>query len=787
MFAVNHAVNIISKYKCGMTTAEIADAAPVVALSAMEDNMERTTSVLRPATSVGWFRQRLAKIQEYNNLLRFVNTNVRIRLFYAVGAACAVVAIIVIARKRLVVRPGAVVPAWSAIVGSIAIGIGRLLGRVVALFWPAPRLPQAFPTTEPCEPYVMSDVCMGDDVKLRPLRDGALLFNKREAELCKPKFGNVLYGPGVIGYAPIVARSCYHNEMVALRNRVLMKVLSVDEATNAHFIKFVRMSRFLCLDHPDYNFYDIDVNFDAWINRFPRNKRDRLRRALANVTNGDNRPSDDFLAKAFVKRENTFKSTPYGHQLFDPRLIQGRSDAYQVQVGPWIWSVSKMLAARWGPKSPYVNVHCPITLKRKTFRMVYAAGCSAEMLGDCVTCFLLDLDCDGLVMVMGDDSYVLLRTAGYLMCLWIDCKRWDAHYQKQAIQLELSFYATIQAPRRVQQLLKEQLNTRGVTAHGLAYNVEGVRGSGDPNTSLGNSGRNGQQTVYSILHSDMLLLGKDAVEPCAEILRRLGFDPEMHWSTSVFDGDFCSGLFWPLTEDGRDIYVFGPKVGRIVLKTFWCTSHDQELYTWVKGVAVGLEKDVAHVPVARALIGRVLQLTRDAGWAPSLSLDARIHAERAHVATTLTYEAFQSRYGLSYDQIVNLEEYIYQLPLVCRWWHPFLQQIIDVDIDFDYALPTIVPGAWNCVLSLQEKQILLAPFVEETLKHTRYGWAVTCGIIAVEAGTWYYRAGLPGLAVYAPTAVMHVAAHVLPLGWGVGLHFAWNCVAMHSMRASGLL
>jgi hypothetical protein len=77
------------------------------------------------------------------------------------------------------------------------------------------------------------------------------------------------------------------------------------------------------------------------------------------------------------------------------------------------------------------------------------------------------------------------------------------------------------------------------------------------------------------------------------------------------DFEFCSGLFWPV--NGR--WVFGPKPGRLLARTFITKkllapsrkgdNHNRHL----RIVAMGLEKQVAFIPVLRVVVSTILEQT----------------------------------------------------------------------------------------------------------------------------------------------------------------------------------
>jgi len=76
-----------------------------------------------------------------------------------------------------------------------------------------------------------------------------------------------------------------------------------------------------------------------------------------------------------------------------------------------------------------------------------------------------------------------------------------------------------------------------------------------------------------------------------------------------YAGQLCSGRLWAV----GDSWVYGPKIGRILAKTFWMV-HPPAERKWVnhlKGVCVGLSFNVSHIPVLRAVVHTILDRLRD--------------------------------------------------------------------------------------------------------------------------------------------------------------------------------
>jgi hypothetical protein len=263
-------------------------------------------------------------------------------------------------------------------------------------------------------------------------------------------------------------------------------------------------------------------------------------------------------------------------------------------------------------------------------------------------------------------------------------------------------------------------------------------------------------------------------------LSDLGFSPVLTTGDHPFDGDFCSGLFWPCSDrDGKNAIVHGSKPGRVLVKGFWCIQADARPLAWARGVALGMRHDTHHIPVVRALVRRVLQLTEGV-QAVVVRNEFKFHASQSYEANNDTFYCFHRRYGLSPDHVAQLEDTIEQLPLHSRWWHPLLERILD-DCEQDWHGPTVAPGSLSALIAPlvgMTLNVAISPILEEMLKHSRRGTFATWAIIGIEAYCHWVTRGVPGLIFYAPTALMHYATSQLPIRQACWIHILWNSIAV---------
>jgi hypothetical protein len=326
--------------------------------------------------------------------------------------------------------------------------------------------------------------------------------------------------------------------------------------------------------------------------------------------------------KSFVKREKavwvagcyTFKRDPV------PRLIQGRSVDVKVATGPFTWAYGKSLCKLYAADTDYV----------------YASGVSAEDLGK-----VLERHPD-----QGPNGYN-----------WVafDCKRWDSTVGPSPTLCLWREYKKCGAPKNCIDTFRDRHKRRfGKTRSGITYSRFAQVSSGDGDTSAGNTRihlvmlENCGAVKAAIVHGDDSCVYTNDVEAVSHHYRVGGFNP-----VPSQDFDFCSALFWP-TEDGL---VLGPKIGRLLAKTFTSTHHfsPSKHLEWLRGVCLGLDVSCSYIPILRALIPRLLHLCGDGKVWCQDSYDYKTRAAARHGLCEETWIFMQHRYDLSEQDVLAME------------------------------------------------------------------------------------------------------------------------------------
>jgi hypothetical protein len=167
----------------------------------------------------------------------------------------------------------------------------------------------------------------------------------------------------------------------------------------------------------------------------------------------------------------------------------------------------------------------------------------------------------------------------------------------------------------------------------------------------------------------------------------LGHEPKV-FIRGEYHSEYCSGRFYPSTVGE----IWGPKIGRLVAKTFWTDDKMTFLRArqHLRGIALGFKDDVNHIPVARAVVGKILQITEPLGNVKIVRQDYSIRVAQRGDANVDTYAMLESIYGLTKSQLDSLELYISQVDTLPHFInHPVMDVICSIDCPVDATKPTI--------------------------------------------------------------------------------------------------
>jgi len=223
-------------------------------------------------------------------------------------------------------------------------------------------------------------------------------------------------------------------------------------------------------------------------------------------------------------------------------------------------------------------------------------------------------------------------------------------------------YKQAGAPKTVIEAYKDRERFRtGVTQHGWVYKRKGQVSSGDGDTTSGNMWLHiimvscCASVLAAVIHGDDALLYVTDVDATLEQYVTGGFVPVL-----APDVDFCSGLLWP-TADGS---VLGPKIGRFLAKTFYCThKYDGGYLPWLRGVCLSVKASTSFVPILRALVKRLLELSGEGKVLRTKSYQYKSLASQDHELCEGTWDFMLERYSLSEAETLEMEHEISTITL----------------------------------------------------------------------------------------------------------------------------
>lgn len=414
--------------------------------------------------------------------------------------------------------------------------------------------------------------------------------------------------------------------------------------------------------------------FDEWVKHYDGPRAGRMREARLDA---ERRPAND----PYIMRLDAFVKVELLPKLFadvvakqpKARLIQGRHDELTAKAGPWFHAVGKAMKAAFNGES----------------RFLYGPGHNAEEIGEWygrqVTRGLRPWPSDA-------DEWDASQGPGPLEAWAQDCKSWRPNRAVRAIL--------------AQRLICDVSPTPGRTKHEIAYALAWEVRSGDGDTSTGNSAShikawNGVLTEHGDLVESAVAIagdnalpmlpdavGRDRVEALFRSFERFGYRLRLEGSGGdIYDGEFCSGRLWAI---GPNRWCYGPKIGRILAKTFWELNPTTEKRGrgWLKSVAQSLDLTTAFVPVLRVIVARLLAELADV---PALPLPNqgilemyRIRPTQRHATSEETILQCAYLYHCAPGEIGALEDWLVDQPLLgADLRHPLLDRMVTIDLGSD--------------------------------------------------------------------------------------------------------
>jgi hypothetical protein len=380
---------------------------------------------------------------------------------------------------------------------------------------------------------------------LKPLGEGSELEiseNFVDHKSTHVRFVVVIAVPECANMALVSDHNCLHNQVAALRNRVLADVPTPDAEAVRMLTRVSNiMARHVLRDRDDVVFSQLTP--EELEPYFPNHKK-RERYVGGYVSWLEDDAKVDPTIELFIKDE---KKTKTG----DPRAIQFRRDpVYCGVLASYLKSIEHVI----------YNLELP------------QFGCNGRVVAK------------GLNQVQRArvliEKYDQFRTPVMVI---FDCKRFDMHVSQDHLRAEHRFYNKLFGfDKMLVKLLKMQLCNRGVSQLGVRYKVDGRRMSGDMNTALGNV-LVMIMIVVSIFHEilhvkfDMLDDGDDCLlifenvdwqrikSDVVDLFLKFGMEIKIEAvATELEEADFCQSrpinlgkLGWKFVRNWQKVVSFG--------------------------------------------------------------------------------------------------------------------------------------------------------------------------------------------------------------------------------------
>lgn len=379
---------------------------------------------------------------------------------------------------------------------------------------------------------------------------------------------------------------------------------------------------------------------------------------------------------SFVKVENNLYQSPAGIKEKAPRLIQGAQPEFIVIVGPWISALQRLIKRRWSKK----NFLC------------FTSGVSA-----------LDQ-----AAVVNEPDWLKVED---------DLGKFDCSIRRPWCEYELWLCKQFGAPLAVLDLMEANISTHGYTLNGWQYKVDGTRKSGDPYTSLMNSIINGLShlhlyckwtnksvsaarfTIKMLLQGDdnCLVHKEDVQFPWQQGMAGLGFDSEAIYRATFEEIEFCSNRLY-YTNAGL---CFGPKPGKVLAKLGYIINPPVGVSRegLIRGVALGLQKSCNFIPPLKAVVDRLLVLTKDhkaeTRWLRGRNQywlkEITVGHTQVLETTPEIMSSLNSQYDWDYRKQRVFEHQLSEMNLGDKMSHPYFRLLFDRDT----SAPQVIFGDYG--------------------------------------------------------------------------------------------
>lgn len=471
--------------------------------------------------------------------------------------------------------------------------------------------------------------------------------------------------------------------------------------------------------------------FESWLQRYTLVARQDLveaRRAVKEV----GLQWQDANVDAFIKREwkplHVDRASGDYKTVGDPRVIQGRSDKFKVAMGPWMWTYGKQLRSAWHWKNGSV-INCASGQTAEAVGAWFHAAITQIVQPVCIVQDVPRWDSqvsppakakllDTYIRLGAPQNVIKIRSLESLQGRFRQGTRYTTVGQVQsgdgdtsvgnddihgsgdlalacltALEYveknisdhgvdELTGLTSVEYNKATRDELKK--SARRALVDNMLTNVvsQHVNTSNLRVTVLGDDG----SKVFSREYFDRI----GGLKGYKAWWESLGFSDTDFAIVTPDEMEFCSSRFWPVVTDGQPSRVLGPKIGRMLSKTFYVKSEipDKLHEAWLKSVCVGVEKDVSFIPILRVVVKTLLRLTSAAPDLPMSyfarygvkDFEEKVRANSPHEVCDDTWCLMETLYGCTKSEVLEVERLIAGLPDIgLSLEHPLLDAIAAID------------------------------------------------------------------------------------------------------------
>lgn len=459
-----------------------------------------------------------------------------------------------------------------------------------------------------------------------------------------------------------IPSSCIHNEANSLITRQLQPRVPFSVAGgHAMDVACVAVERFLgmcTIDTPRYDWMRV------FLEKYSLARRQQILLTMNKSMIADVR------VKGFPKVE-VMVGKPCAKRKV--RFVSGFDDGYLAETGPeyylWQKAVCKMY---WGS-----------AISRNQAKFLYTGGLQGDEIGE---------------------WFDRLKDKGYTFLL-LDFSKFDSRNKTEVMERLYRIYKK-HLSRELYDWLEQTFHKFGKTSQGIKFSVEATVASGRIDTSLGNT-----LIVFMLAYAIMYLLdpgylpqmyisalGDDnniavpdfhhTIEDIQRVSNHLGHEADglIISPLEYHKIEYCSQRLWQIQPTRS---VLGPKIGRLLAKTFVCHKNvpSDHLIEHISGVLLGF-RCYRFLPVFRAFYQRWFELhtgpaKRYYGESNPHSIQLKTEYPIEH---GLIYHQFVEVYGFDPTE---LEKDILELDLTVglAFTHPQFDLMLEVD-GVSYAYET---------------------------------------------------------------------------------------------------